>query len=299
MPWLRLTIITPAEVVDSVVDLLERFSAEAISVSAASDEPLFAEGVTTSEQVGYWQQNKISALLHPDLELDIVIASLRNQLGEKNLLQHHIEVVQDKNWVGEFEATHGALLIRETLCICPSWDTPPAPDLITIQLDPGLAFGTGTHPTTQLCLQWLVDNKDMLNNSSFIDYGCGSGVLALAAAKLGVQHAIAVDIDPQAIIASRANVKKNALENHIVISDVVDFDGQSVDVLMANILCGPLLELAAKFANYVVTDGQIVLSGLLATQVEACSECYSQWFEMHEPVFIDEWAMLSGVRKQV
>ena len=295
MPWLRLSLTTSSENIEPVIDLLQRFAATSISISPAdNNEPLFAEPNTIP---GYWQQSTISALLHPDLDMDIVTACLRNLVGVENLRDHKLERVADKNWVKEFQASHGPLIIADKLCICPDWEQPPGTDLITVRLDPGLAFGTGTHPTTRMCLGWLVQNT--VQDRSLLDFGCGSGVLALAAAQLGAGIVEAVDIDPQAVSACRQNIDKNCLQDRVAVSLLTDFEPRRYDILIANILYKPLLQLGRDFSDYVRPGGQIVLSGLLAVQAEECNEYYRQWFNMQDPLYEDEWALLTGNRKQI
>ena len=184
---------------------------------------------------------------------------------------------------------------RRRLHIIPSWLSPPTDDdKPSIIIDPGLAFGTGTHVTTALCLEWLAQNN--IEGKSIIDYGCGSGILALAAARLGADKVFAVDTDPQAIAAAQFNIRRNHFEKVISVSSPDQLSLIEVDILIANILMGPLLELASIFSVLVRPDGQLVLSGILATQVEECLATYSRWFKMSDPKFRDEWAVLHGYR---
>ena len=180
------------------------------------------------------------------------------------------------------------------LWICPKWHTPPQPDDVNIMLDPGLAFGTGTHPTTALCLEWL-DSKD-LNGKTMIDYGCGSGILAIAAAKLGAHQVYAVDHDPQALNATTNNAIANLVDDRISISAPVALPDLTVDVLLANILAGPLLDLAPRFAQLVRKGGSLVLSGILNEQTSILMEKYHTWFNMEPATTREEWVRLNGQR---
>jgi ribosomal protein L11 methyltransferase len=188
----------------------------------------------------------------------------------------------------------------ERLWICPGDQLPPAELLpasgpIIIRLDPGLAFGTGTHATTAMCLEWL--DGAQLAGKRVIDFGCGSGVLAVAALKLGAAHATAVDIDPQALIATRDNAQRNAVEDRMSIH-AADIDiAAPAHVLLANILADPLISLAPKLAGLVVPGGKLVLSGLLREQAAQVSIRYAEWFDVAQPVFRDDWARLDGVRR--
>jgi ribosomal protein L11 methyltransferase len=173
--------------------------------------------------------------------------------------------------------------------------TPPNTKAINLRLDPGLAFGTGTHPTTALCLQWL-DQHD-LNTKSVLDYGCGSGILAIAALLLGASMADGVDIDPQALIASDENAKTNQVSQKLNVFLPEDYNARSYDLVMANILSGPLAELAPKLASYTRKGGSIILSGLLEQQAQDVMKVYQQWFAMKPAVIKDGWALLSGTKK--
>ena len=193
-----------------------------------------------------------------------------------------------------------AMQFGDSLWICPSWQEPPDPSATNIMLDPGLAFGSGSHATTSLCLQWLADNP--VENQRVVDYGCGSGILAIAAALLGAESIDAVDNDPQAVAATKDNCARNGLPEDRVTSLLPDqFDALqrqgSVDILLANILAEPLHSLAPLFATLVRTGGDLVLSGLLAEQAEGIVSRYSEWFSMGEPVQQDDWIRLSGTRR--
>ncbi|MFV2004739.1 MAG: 50S ribosomal protein L11 methyltransferase, partial [Gammaproteobacteria bacterium] len=178
---------------------------------------------------------------------------------------------------------------------------PPQPEAINLRLDPGLAFGTGTHPTTSLCLRWL--DQNITDQQNLLDYGCGSGILAIAACLLGVEHADGVDIDPQALIATHDNANTNQVDDKIKTWLPEDFQqsGTAVnsqyDVVMANILSGPLAELAPTLAAHTKTDGNVVLSGILKEQAKSVLETYSEFFEMDEPEFEEDWVLLHGRKK--
>jgi ribosomal protein L11 methyltransferase len=182
------------------------------------------------------------------------------------------------------------------LWICPGGQFPEdrPPSAVLIELDPGLAFGTGTHPTTALCLEWL--DGASLAGQRVIDYGCGSGILAIAAAKLGAAEVLAVDIDPQALIATRDNAERNGVATRITVRLAGDDAPKPVDILLANILAGPLESLAAEFARRVHAGGKLVLSGILQNQAAAVASRYAPWFDIAPATVRDEWARLDGVR---
>jgi ribosomal protein L11 methyltransferase len=293
MVWLQLTFASNRESARTLSELLEQFGAVSVSLSAISNELLV--GQNSSESEALWEQTRVTALLHADTDLDTLIAVARNRVGADQIRQHHIELIEDRDWVSEYQQTHGSRIIKDLLCICPSWCRPPDHIPNHLLLDPGLAFGTGTHDTTSLCLDWLVDHD--ISGKQVVDYGCGSGILALAALKLGAAHAWAVDIDTQALEATRINADRNQLSDQITIMHPDKIDLPSVDVVLANILLNPLMDHAAKFAGLVTANGTVVVSGILATQVEECLAVYQSWFNMQTPVFSREWALLEGARK--
>ncbi len=290
MSWLRLQFTVDGAQVEHAVSLLERFAATSISLSAHSDEALFADD---EDGRTYWRSSTICALLDEEVDLDVVVACLRHALGDENLRAYQVDRVDEENWLTSGQCRGEPIVIGERLCISRSWSRAPRPGLPTLHLDPGLAFGSGAHPTTQLCLNWLAGRD--LSGLEVIDYGCGSGVLGLAAAILGAADVCAVDIDPQARLATSENAGKNKVE--LAIYDVADVPLRSFDVLLANILMQPLIALTPTFADLVRPGGHIALSGLLSTQAEACARTYGSFFDMGDAAFHDEWAMLYGIRR--
>jgi ribosomal protein L11 methyltransferase len=291
MGWLKLTITCRLPCLDGLKDLLEKFGAESLSFSPASPEPLFADG-STSDQ--FWELTSVSALFAHDIDPDILLACVRNRLGDENIEGCEIDSVVDREWTESFKSGFIPIVFGDRLCICPSWCVRPDNVPHVIELDPGLAFGTGTHSTTALCLDWLATTD--LTGIRVMDYGCGSGVLALAAAAVGAVAVTGVDIDPQALEATKRNARRNGLEDRIRAVTPGQLEDRKVDILMANILLKPLLELGPVFASLLDESGKLVLSGLLATQVEECRAVYRQWFEFYDPVYREEWAMLYGIR---
>jgi ribosomal protein L11 methyltransferase len=197
-----------------------------------------------------------------------------------------------------------AMQFGQRLWVCPLHMDPPEPDATNLRLDPGLAFGTGTHPTTSLCLRWLDQNVLDSHNkqSTLLDYGCGSGILAIAACMLGIDHADGVDIDPQALTATHDNAETNQVRDKIETFLPDNYQkrhaGTQYDIVVANILSGPLAELASMLAGHTKAGGDIVLSGILREQAEHLVETYSQFFKMDEPVFEEDWVLLHGVKKK-
>ncbi len=292
MSWLQLELETHQAQAEELSELLEQFGAVSVALTASSDEPVFdAEGETKK----LWDKTKLIALLHPDSDLDIILVCLRDRIGADNIFRHKIELVKDKDWVSEFKAANQPLIFSNRVCICPSWCEPPDNNFPTLILDPGLAFGTGTHPTTSLCIEWLAEND--ITDKVVIDYGCGSGILAMVAALLGAKQVYAVDIDEQALQAARENIERNNLVEKITVSHVDRASLPVADVLVANILMNPLKGLIEEFSTITKPEGDIVLSGLLHVQADECLEAYESCFNMDEPVFNQEWARLHGIRK--
>ncbi len=295
MSWLQLELETNQAKAEELSELLEQLGAVSVSLTASSSEPLFDVAVQdVSESKKFWQKTRVVALLHPDTDLDIMLVCVRDRIGAENIYHHKIESLKDKDWVSEFKAEHQPLFFSDRVCICPSWCEQTDNNIPTIILDPGLAFGTGSHPTTSLCVEWLAEND--LTNKVVIDYGCGSGILAMVAALLGAKQVYAVDIDPQAIQAARDNIDRNGLAKKIEVAHVDECSLPVADILLANILMNPLKELAAKFSDLTRPGSDIILSGLLHVQADECLSVYSDYFNMYTPVFNSEWARLHGTK---
>jgi ribosomal protein L11 methyltransferase len=205
------------------------------------------------------------------------------------------ESLDDQDWSNTWRETFGAMRFGERLWVCPVGESPSEPDAIVVHLDPGMAFGTGTHATTAMCLRWLDAHPPV--NQSVIDYGCGSGILAIAAHKLAAADVVAVDIDPQALLATQENARRNDCGKAIAVLHPDELGPQATELLMANILANPLIELAADFAQRVKPGGQIILTGILAEQGEAVMAAYREAFNLGEPVYQQEWVLLEGIRK--
>lgn len=254
------------------------------------EQAIFGEPGMPTEQI--WQQSKVIALFG---EHDDAAAIIKRAAAECGLadLSYQTEILEDQDWVRLTQAQFDPIQISERLWITPSWHEAPNSQAVNLQLDPGLAFGTGSHPTTRLCLQWL--DRELKGGESVLDYGCGSGILAIAAMKLGAGSAAGVDIDEQAIRASRDNAAQNQVEAQFYLPD--QFPAGQYDVVVANILANPLRMLGEMLAGRTKQGGRIVLSGLLDEQVDELSEIYGQWFDL-TPAQIDEgWACLSGVKR--
>lgn len=293
MPWLQLTLESNRESAEQLSELLEKFNAVSVSLCAVSEEAIFEQDMNDDPVL--WDRTRTTALLHEDTDLDILLVCLRDRVGAENIPYHHIDLVRDKDWVNEYKCGLAPQIYAEKFCVCPSWCELPDNIKHYIILDPGLAFGTGTHITTSMCLEWLAVND--VAGKCVIDYGCGSGILALAALSLGAEVAYAIDIDPQALQAASSNAERNRFSEKIIISHPDEVKLPAADFLLANILLDPLCELAPTCADSVKSGGRIVLSGILAFQAAECLETYETWFIMEEPVYRQEWSLLQGKRR--
>jgi len=297
MPWLTL-------IVDSDAEHAEALSEALLELGALSVDLLDADADTPDEQAifgepgepppGVWQHNRVSALFNADQDVPAILHKAASHIGLSQLPVHRIETLADNNWVRLTQSQFDPIPISPRLWIVPTWHTPSDLDAINIVLDPGLAFGTGSHPTTRLCLRWLDDN--IKGGESVLDYGCGSGILAIAALKLGAARAVGVDVDSQAVIASRDNAAANQVWNvQFCLPDKAPQG--SHDLVVANILTNPLRLLAPLLANATRQGGQIVLSGILEEQAQDVMNIYQQWFDLNTPIFEDGWACLSGRKR--
>lgn len=301
MPFLQLILdvgsADPAPFEDALLDA----GALSITLEDAADNPVLEPAPGTTP---LWPSVQIKALFDAAAAPAQIEATLRNALSQP-LPDLDFQELADRVWEREWLKDFRPMLFGRRLWICPNGQRPaphllPEPDAAGlapcfIDLDPGLAFGTGTHPTTALCLEWL-DGAD-LRGKTVLDYGCGSGVLAIAALKLGAASAAAVDIDPQAVTATLDNAQRNGVADRLAVSTVAGMDATPADTVLANILAEPLEALAPILAALVRSGGNIVLSGLLTHQASRVAAQYAPWFDI-EPVSVrDDWARIAGVRR--
>lgn len=293
MAWVQLRIHTGKQEAELLSDALMELGSVSITFEDGQDEPIFEPKLG---ETPLWNDTVVIALFDAGTNLEPVIATLKHQPYMEADFKYKIEQVEDKDWVREWMDAFHPIKFGEKLWICPSWREIPEPNAVNVILDPGLAFGTGTHPTTALCLEWL-DSLD-LTDKEVVDFGCGSGILSVAALKLGAKKVTGIDIDYQAIDASKANAERNDVQNKLDLFLPQDQPKNlQADVLVANILAGPLTELAPTIAKLVKPNGKLALSGLLREQAEDISLWYSKWFEMDEPCHKEDWTRLTGTRK--
>lgn len=253
------------------------------------EQPIFNE--PGFEVEGLWENSKVVVLLADDADVIELVGLAAEQLGQP--FDYLEEQVDDQDWVRLTQSQFDPIKVSDKLYIVPSWHALPDESATGIILDPGLAFGTGSHPTTFMCLRYL--DKQVNPSLEILDYGCGSGILAITAKKLGAKIVRGVDIDPQAIEASLSNAAINQVAVDFSLPD--GFAGGQYDLVVANILSNPLRMLASALASYVKSGGKIVLSGILDSQIDEMSELYSQWFNMEVAEILDGWVCLSGIRK--
>tara|TARA_B100000780_G_C21109741_1_gene448396 strand:- start:989 stop:1876 length:888 start_codon:yes stop_codon:yes gene_type:complete len=294
MAWINLMIQTGADSAEKATDYLIDLGALSASIqdknfNQNNEEIIFAEPHNGPQQ--YWQENSISALFKENIDVDKIKNKLENFLNQK--IEVMISRVEDKDWVKTTQDQFHPICIGDEFWIIPTWHSHELKKGITLILDPGLAFGTGSHPTTQLCIEWLIDH--VKENNRVLDYGCGSGILAIAAKKIGCQSAIGVDIDPQALIAS----KDNASLNNVMIelapsSEPIE---TKADLIVANILSSALSVLAPAIASYCKPYGMIALSGILEGQENNIIQIYKEWFDIMKITKKEGWVCISGIRR--
>ncbi|MBZ2160999.1 50S ribosomal protein L11 methyltransferase [Alteromonas stellipolaris] len=289
MAWLQLRINTSSEYAESIGDMLSANGSQAVTYVDAKDTPMYEP---KPGEIMLWPDTQVVGLFEATDDMKAII----KRLGKARVLgsdfKYKLEPLEDKDWEREWMDNFHPMQFGTRLWICPSWRDVPDPNAVNVMLDPGLAFGTGTHPTTALCLRWL-DGIDVADKV-VVDFGCGSGILALAALKLGAKRVVAIDIDPQALQATQENARRNGVEDRLDVFLPADQPTLEADVVMANILSGPLLELQDVISSYCKPSGLLVLSGILAEQVTKIEAAYSRDFTLDESAIDGEWARVSG-----
>lgn len=293
MPWIQLKINTTGNDAETLSDALIESGAVSVTFQDTHDNPVFEP---LPGETLLWGDTDAIGLYDAETDMEEVVAMLENEPLLGKGFVHKIEQLEDKDWEREWMDNFHPMRFGERLWICPSWRDVQDPNAVNVMLDPGLAFGTGTHPTTAMCLQWL-DSLD-LTDKTVIDFGCGSGILAIAALKLGAKHVVGIDIDPQAIQASRDNAERNGVSERLSLYLPKDQpENLSADVVVANILAGPLRELAPLISVLPVAGGHLGLSGVLASQAQSVADAYKDKFELDAVAEKEEWCRITGVKK--
>jgi len=291
MAWLQLSLTTSKEQAPLIEVLFENMDALSVTLGDAGDDPILEPGLG---ETPLWQATQVTALFEGDRDPDSLRSLINQSLNSDVSRQLKIERLEDQAWERAWLADFHPMPFGSRLWVCPTGQQPKAENAIIMELDPGLAFGTGTHPTTALCLKWL-DGVD-LKNKTVIDFGCGSGILAVAALLLGAEQAIATDHDPQALQATLDNAKKNHVDSRLEIKEPNQMPPIQADILLANILAGTLIQLETLLASQVKPGGRIILSGILIEQANDVSQAFSTHFEMLPAIAQEEWVALEGTR---
>lgn len=296
MSWMQVRFHTGAAEVEALENALLAAGALSVTLQDDADQPILEPELGTTP---IWDNTQVIGLFEASRnsnELLQDIAAAFQAEGGHELPRHKTELVEDKDWVRAWMDDYHPMPFGQRLWVCPSWREPPQPEAVNLLLDPGLAFGTGTHPTTALCLRYL--DREVQGNELIVDYGCGSGILGIAALLLGAKHMVGVDIDPQALTATRDNAGRNGIaDDRYEIYLPADTPAVQGDITVANILAGPLVELGPHIASLTRSGGKLALSGLLAEQAEEVSACYSQWFDMTPAQQQDDWVILTGIKR--
>ena len=295
MSWLQIAINTTKNHAETAENCLFSAGAQTVTLTDAADQPILEPG---PDETPIWNTVIITGLYTFEDNQQVLLDSIEHCLSGIEF-SYSTEILEDQNWTRAWMEHFHAMQFGRRLWVCPLHIEPPEPEAINLRLDPGLAFGTGTHPTTSLCLRWLDQNID--GQTTLLDYGCGSGILAIAACMLGVKRADGVDIDPQALTATHDNAETNLVTKKIKTFLPDDYQKQhsdtQYDLVVANILSGPLAELAPMLASHTKTGGDIVLSGILKEQAEPLIDTYREYFKMDAAEFEEDWVLLHGVKK--
>jgi ribosomal protein L11 methyltransferase len=286
---------TDARVADELSDALLAQGALSVSVEdaeagTAAETPLYGEPGMVVEPG--WPQSLINALCEQQADPAQVLAAACTQIGLAQTPDYRLHPVAEEDWVRRSQSQFEPIRISAKLWIVPSWAQAPDPGAVNLVLDPGLAFGTGSHPSTRLCLQWL--ERTLRGGERVLDYGCGSGILAIAALRLGAGAALGVDVDAQALLAARANAERNRVDARFIDTETAtDFQA---DLVVANILANPLILLAPLLAGHARKGGRIALSGILEAQAQEVMRAYAPWFALHVSERDADWVLLEGLR---
>ena len=293
MPWIQLTVAASELHAPQVGTMLQANGAQAVTYRDAQDNPIFEPPLG---EVLYWQETLVTGLFPAETNLQPVLQNLKQSAIFRDNFSYKTDPLEDKDWEREWMDNFHPIQCGDRLWICPSWREVPNPDAVNVMLDPGMAFGTGTHPTTAQCLTWL-DGQD-LTGKTVVDFGCGSGILGIAALKLGAKQVIGIDIDQQALIATRENAERNGVAEGMQVYLPSQQPTLEADIVLANVLAGPLQELAEIISAYVKPEGDLVMSGILERQIGAVQSAYEPAFSFTPPQIQDDWVMLTARRCQ-
>jgi len=291
MAWQQITVITDEKTAPEVADLFSDLGAVSVTYMDAEDEPVYEPAIGETK---IWSNTEVIALYELDADIEDVSARVRLAFDAALLRDWRQELIEDQAWERAWMEYYHPMKFGDKLWVCPTGQEQEEQGTVCMLLDPGLAFGTGTHPTTALCLEWLAEHD--LAGKTVIDYGCGSGILAVAAVLLGAKVAHAVDIDPQALTATLSNAEKNAVQDKIKVYLPEQLPAMQADIVLANILAKPLCELSARISELVAPGGALILSGILAEQTEQVADAYRALIELNAPTQQEDWIRLDGLK---
>jgi len=289
MTWHQISVITDEKTAPKLADFFSNLGAVSVTYMDAEDEPVYEPAIGETR---IWSNTQVTALYELDAEPALIESLTFSQFKKAGLRNWLYERVEDQEWERAWMEFYKPMKFADKLWVCPTGQEQHETGTVCLTLDPGLAFGTGTHPTTALCLEWLASHD--LTGKTIIDYGCGSGILAVAAVLLGATTAHAIDIDPQAITATQDNALKNHVQDKIRCYLPEQFSAVQADVVLANILAKPLIDLSAQINQLVIPGGNLVLSGILQEQAESVMNAYRQSIIFQSPVQQEDWIRLDG-----
>lgn len=291
MAWHQVSVITDEDTAPELAEVFSDLGAVSVTFMDAEDEPVYEPGIGETK---IWRNTQVIALYELDAEPELIKHQIFRQFDSALLNDWQYQEVADQAWERAWMAYYQPMKFADKLWVCPTGQEQHEPGCVCLTLDPGLAFGTGTHPTTALCLEWLASHD--LTGKTVIDYGCGSGILAIAALLLGAKHAYAVDIDPQALTATHDNACKNQVQDRIECFLPAGFKPQQADIVLANILANPLIEMAGNICSLVAENGKLVLSGILAEQAQSVLEAYQSEIAFAPVSQKEDWVRLDGTK---
>ena len=298
MAWIQLKVEVLPDQIEIIEDSMLLEGAQAVTLQDGADQPILEPELGT---MPVWDKTIVIGLFDAEINGDVLIANMKNlfsfdpAMQGKAFPEHKLELVEDKDWERAWMDNFHAMPFGDRLWVCPSWKEPEDKNAVNLMLDPGLAFGTGTHPTTAHCLRFL--DKQVEGGELIIDYGCGSGILGIAALLLGSERMLGVDNDPQALLATRQNAERNDIsadQYDVVLPE--NTHKIEADIMVANILAGPLISLAENIATLTKSGGKLALSGLLSHQADEVRAAYKPWFNMDGMEQLDDWIILTGTK---
>jgi ribosomal protein L11 methyltransferase len=292
MPWHQITVITNENLAPRIADFFDNLGAVSVTYMDAEDEPVYEPAIGETK---IWSNTEVIALYEMDAEPAMIKTRLYSQFEAEQFHDYRHEIVEDQEWERAWMEFYKPMKFADKLWVCPTDQEQHESGTVCLTLDPGLAFGTGTHPTTALCLEWLASHD--LTGKTVIDYGCGSGILAVAAILLNAKYAHAVDIDPQAITATQSNALKNQVQDKIACYLPEQFTPFQTDIVLANILAKPLIDMAEQISSLVAPGSQLVLSGILHEQAKSVMDAYQEYITFNAPVQQEDWIRLEGVKR--